>query len=369
LTIEQKWNISDPTFDYSSLKFRLEFEISDFVQSVDQVKSTIFLEDCTGAYSGSALTDSVGSAFTSIDGDGKQNIAVEIDIDPNLIASEKNIYSEQDNVGAVTADVDFCVRVGLHTPAAAGEDEVNYLETIIRLDVDLSDGFDINSVTVEPQDKCEKFAQEQFLVEGYFCQDGFEPDMALGQEAPIAQGDKVKICVRPQERGRQSFVRMRRIAEFTFSRTIEPTIDQAAIQNGKPASNGLTELFCTPGFAICHFETLLFASFFTASANITGSGIADLQFGGETAEDSVSPKNPVSFSRTLRSSSTEVDMPRTLQAEAETAAVVEFDVSIGVQEGIMVFDASSGPSRYDSFTCSFWMQLSISISLLGVLLR
>jgi len=341
LSMEQKWNISDPTFDFSSLKFTLDFEISDFIQSVDQVKSVILLDDCTGSYNGNALNDVVGTAFTSSDGDGKHNIAVDIDIDPSKISSETDVYSEQDVVESVTAGVDFCVRVGLHTPTVAGGDEVNYLETIIRLDVDLSDGFEIASVSVQPLDKCEKQAQDQFLVEGYFCRDGFESDSTLGQERPLNQGDFVKICVRPQQEGLQSFIRMRRIAEFTFTKIGASILNQKAIENGQPSSNGLTELYCTPGYAICYFETLLFASFFTESTTISGSGVADLQFGGEASETSLSPRVPVSTGRALRALSI-TDTSRLLQQEeAESAAVVEFDLNLDVQEGLVTFGFNS----------------------------
>jgi hypothetical protein len=64
LDLETKWNISDPIFDYDSLKFTLDFEISDFIASVDQVKATLYLDDCTGSYGGAALTDTVGTVFT-----------------------------------------------------------------------------------------------------------------------------------------------------------------------------------------------------------------------------------------------------------------------------------------------------------------
>ncbi|KAL3922693.1 MAG: hypothetical protein SGILL_002069, partial [Bacillariaceae sp.] len=360
LELERKWNISEPLFDYDSLKFTLDFEVSDFISSTAQVQSTLFLDDCTGAYSGNALTDAVRTAFTSIDGDGKQNIAVEIDIDPSTISSETDVYSENDAIGAVTADVDFCVRVGLHTPTVAGEDEINYLETIIRFDVDLSDGFNITSVSVEPRDKCALAAEEAFLVEGYFCQDGFEPDAELGQAAPINQGDLVKICVRPQQRGLDNFVRMRRIADFTFNRDTAPAISQAAIENGLPASNGLSEVFCVPGNAICFFETILYASFFTETTTIGGSGVADLQFGGEESQTSVSPRVAIGKRRALRAEGKE-ELHRSLQsAGQESAAEVAFDLNVEVQEGIVSFgDSSSAVTR-----CLF----TVASAMLGLVL-
>jgi hypothetical protein len=365
LELELKWNIAEPMFDYESLKFTLDFEISDFIASTTQVQSTLFLDDCTGTYNGNALADVVGTAFTSIDGDGKQNIAVEIDIDPTKISSETDIYSEIDGIGVLTADVDFCVRVGLHTPAAAGEDEINYLETIIRFDVDLSDGFNITSVSVEPRDKCALAAEDQFLVEGYFCQDGFEYDATLGQAAPINQGDLVKICVRPQQRGLDSFVRMRRIADFTFTKNALSVISQPAIENGLPASNGLTEVYCVQGNAICYFETILYASFFTETATISGSGVADLQFGGEESQSSVSPRTAIGKRRTLRAEDKERSHRSLQSVEQDSAAVVAFDLNVDVQESIRSF------GDLDSASTTTWITrflLTAASTLLGFVL-
>jgi hypothetical protein len=43
--------------------------------------------------------------------------------------------------------------------------------------------------------------------------------------------------------------------------------------------------------AYCHFETILFADFYKQPGSVIGAGIADMQFGGETSEQSVTPKN------------------------------------------------------------------------------
>ena len=346
--LQQRWSMAVPTFNYENLKFTLDFEISDYIANVNQVRSTLFLQNCESAYTGPALSDQVGSVFSSVDGDGKQNIAVEVDIDPSVISSDGQVYSEQADIGSnVTADVDFCVRVGLHTPSdnpSAADEEINYLEVIIRLDLDLTDGFDVADVNIEARDKCQVEAEDAFFVEGYFCQDGFESDPGAGQLAPINQGQLVKICVRPEQRGLDNFVRMRRIVNFSFLRDdVEPFITQPAIENYGPASTGLTEVFCTPGYAICHFETILYASFFLSSTNITGSGVADLQFGGETDTASVSPRAAIPFAggrRTLRDGSS-----RYLQdQEGDLAATAPFDLNIEVQRSDGVFGVLDGTS-------------------------
>jgi hypothetical protein len=215
------------------------------------------------------------------------------------------------------ATVDFCLRFSLHTPDIAGNDEVNFLETIVTLFVDLTDGFEIGSIAVAPYDRCELEAAEEFFVEGYFCEEGNEPDAEV--IIPVHnQGDVVKICVRPVQDARENFsIRMRRIVSFYFERG---AIRQEAIVNTEPAPNGLTDLWCEPGYAICHFETILFANFYQSLGSVNGTGFADMQFGGEPSSDSVTPKN---YRRLLR------ENPRDLQEDAAGPSA-EFDMEISI---------------------------------------
>jgi hypothetical protein len=375
--LQEKWAIAEPAFSYDSLKFSLDFEISDFISSVNQVRSTLFVQDCESSYIGSSLSDTVGSVFTSIDGDGKQNITVEIDIDSSTVAGDGQVFSEQADLGTNgTANVDFCVRVGLHTPSdnpSDADEEINYLEVIIRLEIDLTDGFEVQAVNVEARDKCAIEAEEAFLVEGYFCEEGQESDAEFVQASPITQGQRVKICVRPDQRGLDNFVRMRRIVNFSFKRD-DPPLEQQAVVNYGAAPTGLTELYCTNGYAICHFETILFASFFTSSGNITGSGVADLQFGGEESITSVSPRAAAPFAgrRTLREAvrglpfagrRTLREAVRGLQAD-DIAGTTAFDLDLEVVQSTSLLSdgsSSSPPSCIREWaTLSFVLVISLS---------
>jgi hypothetical protein len=142
---------------------------------------------------------------------------------------------------------------------------------------------------------------------------------------------QVKICVRPIQDAREEFfIRMRRITSFSFERG---SIIQPAIVDGEAAPSGLTELFCDSGYAICHFETILFASFYATPGSVEGSGFADMQFGGEDSSASVSPKNR----RLLR-------LNRNLQ-DTETAASAAFDMEIDIVPAVdSVFSAAASSS-------------------------
>jgi hypothetical protein len=287
----QRWNISEPTFTYSSRTFKLDFEISDYIATTDQVQITLFDGSCDNAYTGRGLSDTIGSLVAGADGDGKQNVGINVVIDPNTISTDDQVYSEgEERVdNQLIADVDFCVRFSLRTEQSTGNIEVNFLEIVVQLDLDLTDGFKIGSIEVEPLVRCEFEANDAYNVEGFFCEEGNEPDSNI--TSPLMnQGEVVKICVRPVLEARTTnFIRMRGIESFAFAFE-NSAVFQAAVVNGEPASNGLTELWCDEGYAICHFETILYAAFYARPGSVIGSGVADMQFGGETSDRSVSPK-------------------------------------------------------------------------------
>merc|ERR1712137_386520 len=76
-------------------------------------------------------------------------------------------YTESVINNQQTAEIRFCVRFSLWTPGAAME--VNFLETLITLTVDLTDGFEIGAITVDPKDRVVRTANQAYEVIGYEC--------------------------------------------------------------------------------------------------------------------------------------------------------------------------------------------------------
>ncbi|KAL3906051.1 MAG: hypothetical protein SGILL_009433 [Bacillariaceae sp.] len=347
--MQDRWDITLPYFNYQrSLSFHMDFEISDFVTDNSMVSYTVMDKTCTNSYSGSGLLDTLGlripSTTNTIPGVNKQLVGLAFWIDPSEIAADSEIYSEGlDANDEMKGNVDYCVRFSLSTPSSTdgGSQEVNYLEVVVNFDADLTDGFTIGTLQAAPMDRCEAEAQEAFEVEGYFCEDGTEDSPVITRPV-LNQGDLAKVCVRPVPRALNLGVRMRNIAEFAF-RLNDSTLEQKAIENALPASNGLTEVTCEPGYAICYFESLLFASFFATPGFVLGSGVADLQFGGQQDITSVSPSK-----RNLREESFtfEGNPPRFLQEGApdDGAASVAFDLEFDVGESTY-YDGSGSGSR------------------------
>jgi hypothetical protein len=352
-TLEEKWEIGEnPTFTYESLDFSLTFPITDFI-TAGQAKYTMYTSGCqedgTELPADSGLigkplidtTNNVSAETVTLD----QSATIEISVDPTTVTGNSELYSEDTTIGAVTAQIIFCVRFGLYTPGM--EEEVNFLETVITLDVDLSDGFQIGSIDVEPKDKLVRTAAQAYEVEGYVCTDEEVPaDPALIRN----QGAQIRVCVRPDQEARDDGIYMRRIDSFTWARNDGANpITQAAVENGLPASNTLTDLYCVAGELVCNFVSILFASFYATPGEVTGAGVASMQFGGDNTyinlEDGLGGRQYNADDSLL----TEFFKRRNLRAlqeeEGEAAAAAEFDLSFDVDQGSVVFsDTNSGAS-------------------------
>jgi hypothetical protein len=212
----------------------------------------------------------------------------------------------------VTAEIRFCVRFGLFTLGPTSL-EVNFLETLITLNVDLTDGFEIGSIAVEPKDKLVRTANQVYQVVGFRC-DG--DNKLISDLTPINQGSVVRVCVSPDAEATADGIKMRSIDLFTWSRAVPNAVTQAAIiARDTVAANQLTTYELCRGDLICSFESILFANFYTALGSVAGSGVASMQFG-------------TNKSRRLRSGA-----GRSLQEDDEVAGASEFDVDFSISQG------------------------------------
>jgi hypothetical protein len=302
------WNITDPTFGYDSLGFNLAYEVSDFVQDA-MTTHTLWkspgcqLENVTvpATVLNSTKVDLVGDFNASSTGEGVRDQTLTIGVVPATI-KDSAIYNEDTSLGAVTATIDFCVRYSIWTDG--GANEVNFLETLVTLFVDLSDGFEIGNVTVAPKNKLENTANQVYLLDGYQC-NGDNAALA-GNEltATRNQGSVIRVCVAPDEEALADGIFMRSLDAFNFTR--DDITQPAVIGYNEVATNGLTRLSCNNGDPVCSFETILFAAFYSTNGVVLGSGTGSMQFGDGA--------------RRLRS----------LQAEA--AATSEFELDFGVRK-------------------------------------
>jgi hypothetical protein len=309
-----KWNITDPTFAYAGLGFDLDYDVSDFVDN-SNVATTLYTSpgcQLEGTVVPDGFLTSARPALTGVahnpngNGDGVREQNLHLTVVPATIASS-GIYAEDTAVGAVAATIAFCVRFSLMTPEGGGDPiEVNFLETLVTLFVDLSDGFDIGDVNVAPKNKITNTANQVYLLEGYQCAVGSTVALSVDDAALTRnQGSVIRVCVTPDAEAVLDGIKMRSLDDFTFSRGL---ISQPAIIGyNQEASNGLTSLTCVNGADVCVFETILFAAFYTTTGTVLGTGTGSMQFGA----------------RRLRA----------LQDRSESAAASEFDLDFEVDQG------------------------------------
>ena len=151
------------------------------------------------------------------------------------------------------------------------------------------------------------------------------------------------------EDGLANAIRMKDIRDFTWSLS-DGSISQEAIADYLPAGNGLTEVWCTPGYAICHFESILFATFFQRVGTVVGSGVADLQFGGEISMTSVSPRRTDRRVEEVEDLRQEQGQRQLQQGEGASGPTAEFN---------MKFDVQPTPQDSTSGSLSKHVQLSL----------
>jgi hypothetical protein len=195
-------------------------------------------------------------------GTGNRMIELDLELVSEEIVKEPRIFTDLFIDGEAKAVVEFCVRFKLTTPG--GGVEVNFLESLVTLYVDLTDGFTIGDLIVSPKIIAEETANQGYEVDAFFC----NPDGSRFSEEEAAKpwlpATELRICVVPTQESLDEGVLMRAIETFYFFRIDERgnTIVQDAIINNQAAPTGLTEgLNCDAGI-YCVFSSLIKADFY-----------------------------------------------------------------------------------------------------------
>jgi hypothetical protein len=325
-----KWNIDDPTFDYSVLSFDLDYTVTNYITAA-KVSYNVWDGDCKkpndeniafdlvspgAVFAGTLDTSLLPTAESIGDGSAPLGIKLTLVINPETIAAASDIYSEATSAsGELVASVVFCVRFMLTTTGSTPI-EANFLQTLITLNIDLSDGFEIGSVAVAPQDKGLETANQVYEVDAFQCNPSNAALSVTAAALTRNQGAVIRVCVQPKQEARDSGVYMRTIDSFSYTRTdATPAITQVAVSGGAGAANALTNLDCEAGYEICAFDSILFAAFYASTGIVTGSGVASMQFGGS--------------SRRLG----HVGRVAAQQADDEIAGAAEFELDFEINRG------------------------------------
>jgi hypothetical protein len=303
--ISVKWDILDPIYAYDHLAIALDYEVNDFVDD-SMATYSLWDTDCKGGgvgVEGTGLTGSlVGDGTPPGVGLGNRNIRVNVQIHSPEVELTPIFETNNDQGEERIATVRFCVRFGLKTPGEYSV-EVNFLETLIDIRVDFTDGFSIGDITVATEAIVNQTRIQDYQLHTYFCASSAETESN-------EQGTVYKICIEPTAEAIGDGVRMKSILWFTFILLDEngdqTSVIQKAVVDGAEASNGLTRLICEQGAIQCSIETILVADFYAGNGTVDGFGVATMQF-GTLASGRRLGRGPLSSSSSERDLQTDED--------------------------------------------------------------
>ncbi len=282
-----RWDIGDqPVVRYNSLKFDIDFSVSDYVLVNEHVRYSIYqdakCEDSNhiitnaDTYMNSWITGDDTPIGPGLDETVRRTITVSSQLNPDTISQSKS-YKELPSDSEFDASITYCVRFSLWNTGPDDEEatEINHATVTLSLNLILTDDtLSISGQQVEALEKGVETSDDEFFLQSFTCDTDGNHIIR-----PYSQGETIRICVEPTEQASEVGFRMKEIGKFSFHQGLT---SQPAILNGEVATNQLTDLSCVQGSRQCAFETMLFAHFFdNQQGTITGSGEATLQWGGE----------------------------------------------------------------------------------------
>merc|ERR1711907_15309 len=199
------------------------------------------------------------------------------------LAADSQLYTDNGNNQATIV---FCVRYSLD---ATGHLEVNFLENVITMNIDLSAGFSVQAFDVAPKDKIESTATQTYNVDAKLCVGSGATTADIIADPPVDtvynQGSLITVCVYPDADAAADGIVMNNIDSYTWRRqdpevggVLPPETYQNAIGSGTADANGLTTFTGCNGQDVCVFDSILFAQFYETVGQVSGDGIATLQF-------------------------------------------------------------------------------------------
>jgi len=345
--LHARWDMSEPRIDYDEDTdvFTFTFMTASEDNYDEGLEESFWNPDCMPAEAGvtgyeveAPLIQSLADEDTlpelimtsvALDGGGTgDRPQMEFKIDAAEFSTSGPTGTYTTTVG--TSQIDFCIRSSLGytlTPGAAlpgNYQEVNFIETLVRIEYDMTSGFEVEAFSVAPKNRELTTISESYedALLAYLCIGPQHPeynsgannevvnlDNGVSYEKPKAlteynaslgssatrfnQGALINICVQVKDEFATQDIVLKNLLEFSFTRTGGTTFDQSigggsgggtitqtAIVGGAAAGNYLTSF--VPANCLneywCDFASVLFAQFYNTDGTVSGVGDASLQF-------------------------------------------------------------------------------------------
>ncbi|OEU23530.1 hypothetical protein FRACYDRAFT_216380 [Fragilariopsis cylindrus CCMP1102] len=263
-----KWNIEFGTATQVGSVYTFTYDDIGTEMALSNMKSSVTLGDCTGAAfasndAGTAAITSPVDAMTmtfaaSTDDTGMATVVV--DMQTKIAAAQGALWTAVGPDGGGT--LKYCVRYGLF---AAGDNEVNFSETVVTLTITMEGGFEVPSFEVAEKAKTESTQAQEYTVSAALCSTGD------GTDGAFLQGSLICVKVSPSSPD----VEVTSISEFTWTNESTENTEDITTQAALPIAggDGLSSYAGTD-----EFSTILYAQFYESGIPVKGAGTANLGF-------------------------------------------------------------------------------------------
>jgi hypothetical protein len=150
-----------------------------------------------------------------------------------------------------------------------------------------------------------------------------------GSLPPVSQGERIRLCMAPDDSTLKNGIYISGIDSFSFSRGDHV---QAAVASGQTSGDGgVTQIYCPRGSGLCAIDTVLSNRFFFSPGEVLGSGNVFLQF-GYVAPDRSLIRKPVQVA---------TDANRALYEVGEAVGEASVSYSVKVEPSTETFQAEA----------------------------
>jgi len=197
---------------------------------------------------------------------------VNIDVKQDLIQDDATVWTYDSTT--MKGIISFCMRMDLYADAARTA-SVNFLETIAKIKVDMTKGFNVATVSTDR----DAATNETSVVQVNYTLDSYQCASANGEKSSLAmsQGSVLGLCIDFVDDIQD--VQLEKVWGLSLSQ--DNGGSSSPIEAGE--ANGLTNSECDHnGGRRCFIETILISSFFdqeAGNANITANGAVLFKFG------------------------------------------------------------------------------------------
>jgi hypothetical protein len=346
LKVDFDWNIQPqdgfPVIAFNNLTTTKEviFQYDSPLLNENENKTyavTIFESDCKTIGS-NAITN---TADASVD----RELTVLVDVDQGTISN--SLYYE--SVNLTNAIIGLCLRVDY----LWNEDSINFHETNVTINVDLTAGFELTNV----QQMRTGASQDQVIVDidypviAYHC-NAVNDKLAVSPD--LTQGSAMQLCVEldPTSDNDDVYVTDILSADLHQQKTDLSVANREIIEEAIP--DFFTSKNCQGG--ICNIKTQLDSSWFSDSipGDINATGVAILAFGSISTGTQRFLRAPIVFQQ--RGSAGDRELARKLQQGDEETSLAEFSLSTSLKK----------PSDDDKTPPVLFICIAILVSLFNV---